>query len=73
MGLGELLGGCAARCVRAPEEREIRRWRLWEGVTRWWEEVRWVHAGLMVKVGLEGGRLIDGDVVRIEKAYAVCL
>ena len=28
MSLGELWEGCAACCVRAPEEREIGRWRL---------------------------------------------
>ena len=36
MNLGELLGGCAAFCVCAPEEREIVRWRFLEGVARWW-------------------------------------
>lgn len=27
----------------------------------------------MVKVGLEGGRLFDGVVIRVEEEYAVCL
>lgn len=73
MSLGELLGGCAACCVRASKEREIGRWRCLEGVARWWEEVGWVKVGLMVRVGLEGGRIIDEDVIEVEEEDAVCL
>lgn len=63
MSLGKLLGGCAACCVCAPEKREIGRWRIFKGVARWWQSVRWVQVELMVRFGLEGGRSIDEDVV----------
>ena len=67
MSLGELLGRCAACCVRAPEEREIGRCRFLEEMARWCEQMRWVRAGLMVRFGLEGGRLIDEDMIEFEK------
>ncbi len=40
---------------------------------RWWEEVRRVQVELMVRIGLEGGRLIDEDVIENEEKDAVCL
>ena len=70
MSFGELLGRCPACCVYAPEEREIGRWRCLE-MARQWEQVRWVQAGLMVRVGLAGGRSIDEVMIRFEKKDAV--
>lgn len=70
MSLGELLGRCAACCICALEEREIGRWRCLE-MARWWEQVRWVQARLMVRIDPEGSRLIDEDMIRGEKKDAV--
>ena len=54
------------------EEREIRRWKFREKA-HWWEEVRWVQVAFMVRVSLEGSRLIDEGVIKIEEKDAVCL
>ena len=35
--------------------------------------MRWVQVELMVRVGLEGSRLIDEDVIESEEKDAVCL
>lgn len=32
-----------------------------------------VKVGLMVRVGLEGGRMIDEDVIEVEEKDAICL
>ena len=42
-------------------------------MAHWWEEVRWVQVAFMVRVSLEGSRLIDEGVIGIEEKDAVCL
>ena len=55
------------------EEREIGGWRFLKGVTRWWKEMRWVQIELMARAGLEGSRLIDEGVIKVEQMDAVWL
>ena len=39
----------------------------WEGVARRWEEIVFVQLGLMVRFGRKGSRLIEEDMMVIER------
>ena len=43
-----------------------------EGVARRWDEMILVQLGLMVRFGRKGGRLIEEDMIAIEKRDAAC-
>ena len=56
------------RCVLCLCSRGARDWEVetWEGVARWWREVRWIWIRLMVRFGGKGGRSNEEDVMEVE-------